>query len=127
MNQSDYEIRLLQQLSGFLTQTRDMTLGLNTSHPFSEWLSKTSEVSNSQPTDYDALTQQVIALFTHYADMAPLFPRDVLYFLGGDCLHFMPDEEIAAYQALDEMRFEAQSQQKLFDWEQAKESLKKLQ
>jgi hypothetical protein len=36
--------------------------------------------------------------------MTPLFPRDVLYLLGGECLHYMPDEEISAYQELDELR-----------------------
>lgn len=127
MKQSDYEIRLLQQLTGFLNEIASKTEGLGTEHPFSAWLMQTLNACSRQPIEYSVLNQQVVTLFTHFADMAPLFPRDVLYFLGGDCLHFMPDEEIAAYQVLDEMRFEAQSQKKSFDWEQAKESLKKLQ
>jgi hypothetical protein len=127
MNQSDYEIRLLHQLTGFLAELTTKAQGLHSEHPFMDWLLKTSATCEQRPIDYNLVTQQVIALFTHYTDMAPLFPRDVLYFLGGDCLHFMPDEEIAAYQALDEMRFEALAQRKTFDWEHAKESLKKLQ
>ena len=125
MDQSEYEFRLLQQLKGFLDGVTSKTQNLQADHPFNEWLHKTSEACEQR--DQDAIVQQVLALFTHYAEMTPLFPRDVLYFLGGECLHYMPDEEIAAYQALDEMRFEAQAQQKPFDWEQAKESLKKLQ
>ena len=125
MKQSDNETRLFQQLNGFLEEVTFKTEGLHPDHPFKAWLVSTSAACGHK--NYDAVSQQIVALFTHYADMTPLFPRDVLYLVGGDCLHFMPDEEIAAYQALDEMRFEAQMQQKFFDWEQAKESLKKLQ
>jgi hypothetical protein len=127
MTQSDYEIYLLQQLNGFLAELNHKTQELNEDHPFALWLQRTSAVAKAGPADYGTLRQQVLALFTHYTDMAPLFPRDILYFLGGECLHFMPDEEITAYQALDEMRFEAESQQKRFDWEQSKQSLKNLQ
>lgn len=127
MTESDYEISLLQQLNRFLSELTDKTQALNPNHPFCQWLKTTGDAASMQPTDYEVLSHQVVALFTHYAEITPLFPRDILYFLGGDCLHFMPDEEIAAYQDLDEMRFEAQTQQKRFDWEQAKQSLKKLQ
>ena len=43
-------------------------------------------------------------LFTTYPDFAPTFPRELLWFFGGDCLHYMPDEEIAQFQQLEEMR-----------------------
>ena len=31
---------------------------------------------------------------THNPELAPAIHRDLLWFFGGDCLHFMPDEEI---------------------------------
>ena len=40
---------------------------------------------------------QIIA---RYPQIAHLIPRDLLWYFGGDCLHFMPDEEIAQYQFL---------------------------
>ncbi len=46
-------------------------------------------------------------LFTHVPEFAPLFPRDLLWFIGGDCLHFMPDEEMQAFQELEERRVAA--------------------
>ncbi len=69
----------------------------------------------------------VARLFTTYPDFAPSFPRDLLWFLAGDCLHFMPDEEIAAYQQLDEMRAEAAAQGKVLDLRQARASLQQVQ
>ncbi len=69
----------------------------------------------------------VSRLFTTYPDFAPTFPRDLLWFIAGECLHYMPDEEIAAYQQLEEMRLEAASQGKVLDLRQARASLQKLQ
>jgi len=48
-----------------------------------------------------------LRLFTHHPEFAPTFPRSLLWFLGGDCLHVMTDEEIATFQALEEERLAA--------------------
>ena len=69
----------------------------------------------------------VSRLFTTYPDFAPTLPRDLLWFLAGECLHYMPDEEIAAYQQLDEMRAEAAAQGKVLDLRQARASLRQVQ
>ena len=50
-------------------------------------------------------------------------PRDLLWFFGGDCLHFMPDDEIEMYQALEERRFYALENDEPFDWNQEKQLL----
>jgi hypothetical protein len=110
MNQSLYHTQLVKQLSEFVRT-----------------ISAQSGLLEAQPLKLDEITDQVNTLFTHFADLTPLFPRDILFFLGGDCLHYMPDEEIQAYQALDELRYSAESQGKSFDWETSKQSLKKLQ
>lgn len=47
---------------------------------------------------------QVIAGYPH---LTPLVARELLWFFGGDCLHFMPDEEIEKFQRLDEVRYES--------------------
>jgi hypothetical protein len=35
--------------------------------------------------------------------ITPSISRDLLWFFGGDCLHFMGDDELALYQQLDEL------------------------
>jgi hypothetical protein len=66
------------------------------------------------------LMSQVILRYTH---IAHLVPRDLLWFFGGDCLHFMPDDELDLYQALEERRFEAEQNDEPFDWNQEKQLL----
>jgi len=76
---------------------------------------------------YDEIAPLVDRLFTTYPDFAPTFPRDLLWFFGGDCLHFMADEEIALYQQLDEQRSRAGQEGKILDLQAARAKLLKLQ
>ncbi len=55
-----------------------------------------------------------------YPQLMHLLPRDLLWFFGGDCLHYMPDEEIKLFQLLDEQRHEAREANILFSYEQAR-------
>jgi hypothetical protein len=43
-----------------------------------------------------------------YPDLMPYVHRDLFWFFAGDCLHFMPDDEISRYQQLEELRYEAE-------------------
>ncbi|BFM12037.1 PA2817 family protein [Simiduia litorea] len=55
-----------------------------------------------------------------WPQLTPMIARDLFWFFGGDGLHYMPDHEIANYQKLDEMRYEAESQGRPFDFTAAK-------
>jgi len=61
--------------------------------------------------------QAVCRIVAAYPHLAPQTPRDLFWLFGGDCLHYMPDEEIAKYQRLDELRFEAEDHNTNFDYE----------
>ncbi|WP_236185110.1 PA2817 family protein [Pseudomonas juntendi] len=77
------------------------------------------EPLQSQYLGQDLLSQ----IFQRYPQIGHLVPRDLLWFFGGDCLHFMADEELALYQALEERRHEAQEQGEPFDWVEEKQRL----
>ncbi|MCB1731201.1 MAG: hypothetical protein KDI21_12060 [Halieaceae bacterium] len=83
-----------------------------------------------QPGEEDVHTRAqplVDRLFTTYPDFAPTLPRELLWFFGGDCLHFMPDEEIALYQQLDELRHEAAGRGEIMDLRATRAKLLQLQ
>ncbi|MCO5784833.1 dehydrogenase [Pseudomonas sp. G11-1] len=80
-------------------------------------------VTQLQAGDQDALYagQEIICqIITRYPQVAHMIPRDLLWYFGGDCLHYMPDEEIAQYQLLDEHQAQAEARGEEFDWEQAR-------
>ena len=60
---------------------------------------------------------RIVASYPH---LTPLVPRDLLWFFGGDCLHYMPDEEIAVFQQLDELRESAKELNNDFSYEKAR-------
>ena len=69
----------------------------------------------------------VALLFSSCPQLAPALPREVLWFLGGDCLHYMPDSELNAFQSLEEMRAEAAARGEVLDYHAEKAKLLKLQ
>ncbi|WP_347908285.1 PA2817 family protein [Pseudomonas grandcourensis] len=77
------------------------------------------EPIESQYLGQDILTQVI----SRYPQIAHLIPRDLLWYFAGDCLHYLSDEEIDLYQALEERRFEAEQNDEPFDWNQEKQLL----
>ncbi|SEQ65064.1 hypothetical protein SAMN03159444_02158 [Pseudomonas sp. NFACC02] len=77
-----------------------------------------------EPIESQYLGQDLLCqVIQRYPQIAHLVPRDLLWYFGGDCLHFMPDEEIDLYTALEERRFEAEENEEPFDWDQEKQLL----
>ncbi len=60
--------------------------------------------------DYSYQGQSLICrIVAHYPHITPAVSRDLFWYFGGDCLHFMADEEINLYQQVDELRYEDDS------------------
>ena len=58
----------------------------------------------------------VARLFTLAPQLATAFPRDLLWYLGGECLHYMPDEEIETLTRMDENRQETAARGETYNW-----------
>ncbi|MCB5161855.1 PA2817 family protein [Marinomonas algarum] len=64
---------------------------------------------NDHNYTFDA--QDLLSRFIRcYANLVPLIKRELLWFVGGECLHFLGDEEIALYQQFEERLYELDSQ-----------------
>ena len=60
---------------------------------------------------------KIVASYPH---LMQILPRDLLWFFGGDCLHYMPDDEISLFQSLDEQRQLAKEINAEFNYETAR-------
>ncbi len=114
-----------QLLQNLLSQVRQQP-PFTHEHPseqdqlFIEQLEQLSQ-ANAIDESFSQLGQQLLCrVIAAYPHITPLMPRDLLWFFGGDCLHYMPDNEIDSYQQLDERRFEAEEQGKAFDYKEEK-------
>lgn len=79
---------------------------------------------SSQAIDWLDKGQRILSrVVGAYPHLMPLLYRDLLWFFGGDCLHYMPDEEIAVFQQLDELRETAKSEKHQFDYKETRAKL----
>lgn len=121
----DHHLALLYHLRGILVALGEAEQVPEENHAL--FVERFDELITELPRDPEGsqyLGQDLISqVFHRYPQIAHLVPRDLLWFFGGDCLHFMPDEEIALFQRLDERRFEAEENDEPFDWNQEKQLL----
>lgn len=85
-------------------------------------VAKLDDIHNATTIDqnfYDNGQQIICRIISGFPQLTPQIPRPLLWFFGGDCLHYMPDEEIELYQQLDEARILANDDGEAFDFAEA--------
>ncbi|ANC02457.1 MULTISPECIES: PA2817 family protein [Pseudomonas] len=121
----EYHLQLLQHLRTILVALGDAEQVPEESHAlFLERFDELLTLLPQNPLESQYLGQDLICqVITRYPQIAHLVPRDLLWFFGGDCLHYMPDEELELYQTLEERRYEAEQNEEPFDWNLEKQLL----
>lgn len=122
--QLEYHLALLTHLRTILAALGEAEQVPEESHAL--FLERFDDLMQQLPVDPEStyLGQDLICqVIQRYPQIAHLIPRDLLWFFGGDCLHYMPEEELAMYQELEERRYEAEQNDEPFDWNQEKQLL----
>lgn len=121
----DYHLVLLNHLRSILVALGEAEQVPEESHGlFLERFDELLEQLPQDPLESQYLGQDLMCqVIQRYPQIAHLVPRDLLWFFGGDCLHFMPDEELDMYQELEERRYAAEQNDEPFDWNQEKQLL----
>ena len=120
-----YHLQLLHHLRTILVALGEAEQVPEESHAlFLERFDELLTLLPQNPLESQYLGQDLICqVIQRYPQVAHLVPRDLLWFFGGDCLHYMPDEELALYQQLEERRYEAEQKDEPFDWHAEKQLL----
>ncbi|MFF5865751.1 PA2817 family protein [Pseudomonas sp. NPDC012596] len=121
----EYHLQLLHHLRTILVALGEAEQVPEESHAlFLERFDELLTLLPQDPLQSQYLGQDLICqVIQRYPQIAHLVPRDLLWFFGGDCLHFMPDQELELYQQLEECRYEAGQNGEAFDWNQQKQLL----
>jgi len=118
-NYLQFHLELLQQTYNQLIAFSPFTkedLAFEDDEFLSQFRMLIASMSDSSNNYIDAGQSLLNRWIRNYPELVPLMPRDLLWFFGGDCLHYMPDEEIEQFQRLDEKRYEAESCGKTFEY-----------
>lgn len=127
MNDEQYLQHCHEQLSAFADTLFRRTADLDENDAFRRIAAAFQNLVNGEGDLYVDGPALVSRLFTTYPDFAPTFPRELLWFFGGECLHYMPDEEIQIFQQLDAERHRAAARGEILDLRAARANLLKLQ
>ncbi|WP_279248288.1 PA2817 family protein [Candidatus Marimicrobium litorale] len=120
MNDDQYLKHNLSVLEAFSAALATRTRELPDGHPLHELAREFRALSETQTNLYPQGHTLVARLFNTFNEFAPTFPRSLLWFFGGDCLHYLTDEEISQFQQLDELRLAAAERGEVLDLEQAR-------
>ena len=127
MNDEQYLQHCLELFSEFsqnlITRTNHLPQG-DTLRDLAAAFGSLAENEGDLYTDGAGLVSR---LFTTYPDFAPTLPRELLWFLGGDCLHYMADDEIDTFQQLEDMRCAAAARGETLNLRAARAKLLNLQ
>lgn len=127
MNDDQYLDHCRTLLAGFATELLTRTENLPEDDSLRELALSFNSLGSSSGDFYSRGPELIERLFTTYTEFAPTLPRELLWFFGGDCLHYMPDDEIAQFQQLEDMRLEAASRGETFNLLEARAKLLNLQ
>ena len=127
MDDQQYLQHCRELLSEFAETLFLRTAALEETDAFRQTAAAFQRLANREGELYTEGPRLIAILFTTYPDFAPTFPRELLWFFGGDCLHYMPDEEIHVFQQLEEQRLQAAAAGETFDLQAARANLLKLQ
>jgi hypothetical protein len=127
MNDEQYLNHCRQQFAHYSKELDQRTEGLAEDDTLRELALGFRALAGGEGDLYTQGQSLVDRLFTTYPDFAPTFPRELLWFLGGECLHFLADEEIDLYQQLEELREQSASKGEIIDFAAARAKLLKLQ
>lgn len=86
---------------------------------FSELAQQCAALAAEPGQIMDEAPALIYRMLTIAPQFAQEFPRDLLWYLGQECLHFMPDEEIERFTLLDEQRRAADGAGQHFNWSEA--------
>lgn len=123
-----YHVELLTQLATQLAKLELADQDYNQENTILQQLAQLIEsLKDPSAQQYDSAIfdgQQWLQRFlTHNPELAAAIHRDLLWFFGGDCLHFMPDEEIEKYQLLDDAMAEAMLRSTPFNYTLSREAI----
>ena len=123
-----YHVELLNQLAIQLAKLEQSDLEYNQENTILQQLGQLIEsLKDSSAQQYDSAVfegqQWFYRFLTHNPELAPAIHRDLLWFFGGECLHFMPDEEIEKYQMLDDAMAEAMLRNVPFNYTLSREQI----
>ena len=93
------------------------------------FINNLEQLANHQLDDetfYEKGQQLIESIIANYPAITPILNRDILWLLGGNCMHYLGDDEINDFQRIDELIYEAKNSGQKLSFAEAKTQVLKL-
>jgi len=122
-NRLNYHLELLQETLTRIEKAAAQESGVIDDDILQQFRDLIDQLTEHRDSAYESGQDLLSKIATHQPQLMPALDRSLLWFFGGECLHFLTDEEISRFQHLDDMAAEAEAEGKDYDYRSAGRSL----
>ena len=122
-NRLKYHLELLNETLSRIEKAAANESGVIDADILQQFRDVIDQLTEHRDSAYDAGQDLFSKIGTHQPQLMPAVDRALLWFFGGECMHFLSDEEITRFQHLDEMATEAEAEGNEYDYRSAGRSL----
>lgn len=122
-NRLAYHLELLQETLQRLEKAEERESNAVGEEILQQFRDLIDQLTEHRDSAYDTGQDLFNKIGTHNPQIMPAIDRALFWFFGGNCMHFMTDEEITRFQHLDEMSAEAEAEGREYDYRSAGRSL----
>ncbi|WP_019530328.1 PA2817 family protein [Dasania marina] len=93
------------------------------------FINNLEQLANNSLNDealYEKGQRLIENIIANYPMLTPALNRDILWLLGGNCMHYLGDDELSDYQRIDELLHEAHDNDTPLSFQEAKAQVLKL-
>ena len=122
-NRLAYHLELLQETLQRLEKAEERESNAVGEEILQQFRDLIDQLTEHRDSAYDTGQDLFNKIGTHNPQIMPAIDRALFWFFGGNCMHFMTDEEITRFQHLDEMSADAEAEGHEYDYRSAGRSL----
>ena len=122
-NRLKYHLELLNETLSRIEKAAANESGVIDADILQQFRDVIDQLTEHRDSAYESGQDLFSKIGTHQPQLMPAVDRALLWFFGGECMHFLSDEEITRFQHLDEMAAEAEAEGKEYDYRSAGRSL----
>lgn len=98
----NYYVQLLKNVQDRLTKAQENAPDLLSDDILHQLEQVINSILEQSDSGFSLGQDWMVQMFTHLPQFNPAIERELLWFFGGECLHFLSDEEIERFQQADE-------------------------
>lgn len=122
-NRLKYHLELLNETLSRIEKAAANESGVIDADILQQFRDVIDQLTEHRDSSYESGQDLFSKIGTHQPQLMPAVDRALLWFFGGECMHFLSDEEITRFQHLDEMAAEAEAEGKEYDYRSGGRSL----